>query len=86
MGFICTLHQLPLNLTLQRSSIDLPFLSVFTGRVLPRACEVYEQSAMAEAEQDRTVLPPRGAGLSAEAGETFRTALEIVVVTYRNLC
>lgn len=32
---------------------------------------MYEQSAMAEAEQDRAVLPPRGAGLSAEAGETF---------------
>lgn len=27
---------------------------------------------MAETEQDRTVLPPRGAGLSAEAGETLR--------------
>lgn len=31
---------------------------------------MYEQPAMAETEQDRTVLPPRGAGLSAEAGET----------------
>lgn len=32
---------------------------------------MYEQSAMAETEQDRTMLPPRGAGLSAEAGETL---------------
>lgn len=33
---------------------------------------MYEQSAMAETEQDRTVLPTRRASLSAEAGETFR--------------
>lgn len=32
---------------------------------------MYEQPAMAETEQDRTVLPPRGAGLPAEAGEMF---------------
>lgn len=31
---------------------------------------MYEQPAMAETEQDGTVLPTRGAGLSAEAGET----------------
>lgn len=47
-------------------------LSVVTGRVLPGACQVYEQSAMAETEQDWALLPPRGAGLSAKAGKTFR--------------
>lgn len=30
---------------------------------------MYEQPTMAEAEQDGTLLPPRGAGLSPEAGE-----------------
>lgn len=50
------------------SSCPFPFLS---GRLLPRACQVYEQSTMAEAEPDRAVLPPGGAGLSAEAGEAF---------------
>lgn len=34
---------------------------------------MYEQSAMAETEQDRALLPPRGAGLSAKAGKTFTT-------------
>lgn len=42
---------------------------VFTGWILPRARQVYEQSAMAQTEQDWSVLPSRGAGLSAEAGE-----------------
>lgn len=39
---------------------------------------MYEQSAMAETEQDRAVLPPRGAGLSAEAGETFRAICQLL--------
>lgn len=34
---------------------------------------MYEQSAMAETEQDWTLLSPRGAGLSAEAGESYKT-------------
>lgn len=42
---------------------------VFTGWIFPRARQVYEQSAMAQTEQDWSVLPSRGAGLSAEAGE-----------------
>lgn len=32
---------------------------------------MYEQSAMAETEQDRAMLPPGGAGLSTETGETI---------------
>lgn len=54
------------------SSPPLTSLSAHTGRLLPGARQVYEQSAMAEAQPDGAVLPPRGAGISTEAGEPFR--------------
>lgn len=37
---------------------------------------MYEQSAMAEAQPDRAVLPPRRVGLFAEAGEPFRATYQ----------
>lgn len=53
------------------SSLFFSPVSLAQGRILPWTCQVHEQPPMAETEQDRTLLPARGAGLSAEAGEIF---------------
>lgn len=78
---ICRQSQLSLfaSNSCSSSSPTSRLLSAFAGWILPRACQVYEQSAMAETEQDRAVLPPRGAGLSAEAGKTPRASCQLLV-------